>query len=362
MIEKSYVEVFFVPALLAIALVLVGSAPISSAMAYTQRTTSRQPQTKQAQPARSSQQAPASVYGKGYQKGYTDGYTQGAADWSQGVPRDFQRSDAYMQRDRRYDPNLASSDEYIQAYELGFELGHTDGYYGRSRNPAEPANGAVLAKAAALANAQRNREQEARNDRTDARRDDSSRPRQATQPRDAGPIDIPGDTRLQIRLNSAIGTKISRVGDRFTAVVTSPANYEGATVEGHIATLTQSGRVSGRTEIGFAFDTITLQDGRSAQLNAELERVIESETVRKVDEEGNVQTGSRSKDSQVRGGAGAAAGAIIGGILGGGKGAVLGAVLGGAAGVGTVYVEGTKDLILDQGTEMIIRTERTRPR
>lgn len=377
MIEKIRKEVFrtYAPTLLAIALAVVGPVPIGSAMAYSQRSTSRQPQTRQAQPARPIQQAPASVYGKGYQKGYADGFTQGEADWRQGAPRDFQRSEAYAQRDRKYDPSLASSDEYVQAYELGFELGHTDGYYGRPRNSAEPANGAVLAKAAALANAQRNREQEARdarrdasgdarNDgrRDDARRDGSSRPREVNQPRDSGPIDIPGDTRLQIRLTTPIGTKISRVGDRFTAVVTSPSNYEGATVEGHIATLTQSGRVSGRTEMGLAFDSITLQDGRSAQLNAELERVIESETVKKVDEEGNVQTGSRSKDSQVRGGAGAAAGAIIGGIIGGGKGAVLGAVLGGAAGVGTVYVEGTKELVLDPGTEMIIRTERTRPR
>ena len=52
---------------------------------------------------------------------------------------------------------------------------------------------------------------------------------------------------------------------------------------------------------------------------------------------------------------GGAAGAIIGGIAGGVKGAVLGAVIGGAAGVGTVYIEGNKELILDPGTEMVIR-------
>jgi hypothetical protein len=364
--EKSYTDVIrpLARALLAVAVAVAGSAPAGAAGPYSQRATARQRQTRPAEQAWPAQQAPASAYGKGYQKGYADGFAQGEADWHQGVPRDFQRSDAYAQRDRRYDPSLASSDEYIQAYELGFELGHTDGYYGRPRNPAEPANAAVLAKAAALAQAQREREREA----GDARRDEQSRPREINPSREidrqrgSGPIDIPGDTRLQIKLTSPIGTKISRVGDRFKAVVTSPANYEGATVEGHIATLNQSGRVSGRTEMGLAFDSITLQDGRSAQLSAELERVIESETVKKVDEEGNVQTGSRSKESQVRGGAGAAAGAIIGGIIGGGKGAVLGAVLGGAAGVGTVYVEGTKELILDPGTEMIIRTDRTRPR
>jgi hypothetical protein len=47
---------------------------------------------------------------------------------------------------------------------------------------------------------------------------------------------------------------------------------------------------------------------------------------------------------------------VIGGIVGGGKGAVIGAILGGAAGVGSIYVEGNKDLILDPGTEMVIKT------
>jgi len=72
--------------------------------------------------------------------------------------------------------------------------------------------------------------------------------------------------------------------------------------------------------------------------------------------------GSRTKDSQTRGAIGGAAGAIIGGIAGGVKGAVLGAIIGGAAGVGTVYIEGNKELILEPGTEMVIRTERSRAR
>lgn len=81
-----------------------------------------------------------------------------------------------------------------------------------------------------------------------------------------------------------------------------------------------------------------------------------------MDEEGRVESGSRTRDSQVRGGVGAAAGAIIGGIVGGGKGAIIGAVVGGAAGVGTVYVEGNKDLIFEPGTEMVIRTAGSKAR
>jgi hypothetical protein len=114
--------------------------------------------------------------------------------------------------------------------------------------------------------------------------------------------------------------------------------------------------------MSFTFDTITLVDGRSGPISAHLEKIFESETVKEVDEEGNVRSGNRTKDSQVRGGVGATAGAILGAVVGGVKGAVLGAVIGGGAGVGSVAIEGKKDIILDPGTEMIIRTERTRER
>jgi hypothetical protein len=49
-------------------------------------------------------------------------------------------------------------------------------------------------------------------------------------------------------------------------------------------------------------------------------------------------------------------GGVVGGIAGGSKGVVIGPLLGGAAGGGTLYVEGNNDLILDNGTEMVIRT------
>ena len=318
-------------------------------------------------PAKPAAKAPASIYNQGYQKGYGDGFAQGQADWRQGAPRDFQSSDGFRSREQKYDPRHAANGEYIEGYDLGFEIGHTDGYYGRARNAAVPANGAVLAKAAAIAaNAQRAREQQPPpRDNTVQQNDPPPQPVQSqdeNRPRTTPTADIPGGTALEIRLTSTIDTKNNRSGDRFEAVVVSPDTYRDAIVEGHIANINRSGRVTGRTELALAFDRIRLQDGRNLELNASLEKIIESETVKKVDEEGNVQSGSRSKDAQMRGGVGAAAGAIIGGIIGGVKGAVVGAVIGGAGGVGTVYVEGDKDLLLEPGTEMIIRTERVRRR
>jgi hypothetical protein len=344
--------------------------------------------------------APATPYEQGYALGYDTGYKTGQDDYSRGTPRDLRASQAFQNREQNYDPKYADSEEYRQAYNLGLELGYMDGYYGRPRNTTVPANGAVIAKAATLAAAQRARRESGQRDdyrrdnpprndtrrddtrrddtrpddtrrddtrrddtrRDDTRRDDTRRDDIRPDARASGPVDLPSGTQLNLRLTSRIDSKQNRAGDRFTAEVTTPGPYEGAIVEGHIDKLNPSGKVTGRTELALAFDSIRLRDGHSADLTASLEKIIESETVKEVDEEGNVKTGSRTKESQTRGAIGGAAGAIIGGIAGGVKGAVLGAIIGGAAGVGTVYIEGNKELILEPGTEMVIRTERTRTR
>lgn len=333
-----------VPGALIALLVITGFAPAS---AYTQKKT-----TAKRAPA-PPPKAPLSPFAKGYDKGYNEGFAQGEADWSNNLPRDFRRSDNWQQRD------TGTSEEYRAGYELGFELAHSDGYYGRARNTAVPRNAEVLAKAAALADQQR-----ARRDRPvdDRRRNEDDR-RQSDSGRTPGrSLNIPNDTELKIRLATPISTKTGRVGDTFRATVVQPSTYESWTVDGHIATLNKSGRVSGKTEVGLAFDSVTTPDGRSARIDGQLVRVYESENVKRVDEEGRVETGSRTKESEVRGGVGAAVGAIIGGIVGGGKGALIGLIVGGAAGVGSVYVEGNKDLVLDQGTEMVIRIASSKER
>lgn len=357
------------------------AASSSTALSQTRKTPAK-PAPKVVQPV-----APATPYDKGYQQGYAEGFKQGGADYSRGVPRDLRASDAYGRRESLYDASLAANEEYVEGYNLGLELGYMDSYYGRTRNTVSPSNGAVIAKANVLARSRRGRmnddrpgrrddtrRDDSRRDdrpgqrddrpgqRDDSRRDDSPGRRDDPPARDLGPVNIPAGTELNLRLASPIDTKNNRVGDRFAAEVITPGPYDGAKVEGHIATLNKSGKVSGRTELALSFDTITLPDGRRAEIAASLEKIVESETVKEVDEEGNVRSGSRTKDSQVRGGVGAAAGAIIGGIAGGVKGAVLGAVIGGAAGVGTVYLDGNKNLLLEPGTEMVIRTERTRAR
>src|SRR5262249_54150521 len=163
---------------------------------------------------------------------------------------------------------------------------------------------------------------------------------------------VPAGTQMLLRLETPISTELNRPGDQFTASIVSPWRFEGATVRGHISRIDPSGRFSGRTEMGLAFDTVEFTNGRVLPFNAELVAVRQSESVKMVDEDGNVISGSRGRQAIRRGGIGALAGGIIGGLIGGGKGFAIGLLAGGAAGAGSLYFEGAKELRLEPGAEM----------
>jgi hypothetical protein len=172
----------------------------------------------------------------------------------------------------------------------------------------------------------------------------------------AGPI-VPVGTNLKIRLEDTLSTKDSRVGDRFTATVLDPVRFNEANVTGHISSIQKSGKVKGRTSMNLAFNTIRLREGRSGTLHGYVTKVYGNDAGR-ADNEGGIESGSRSKQALKRGGIGAAGGAILGGILGGGKGAAIGLLVGGAGGAGSLAVKGSKELKLESGTEMVVHVTR----
>jgi hypothetical protein len=168
---------------------------------------------------------------------------------------------------------------------------------------------------------------------------------------------VPVGTNLKIRLEDTLSSKESRVGDRFTATALDPVRFNEATVTGHISSIQKSGKIKGRTSMNLAFDSIRLSDGRSGTLHGYITRVYGSDSGR-ADEEGGIESGSRSKQTVKRAGIGAAGGAILGAIVGGGKGAAIGLILGGAGGAGSLAVQGSKELKLESGTEMLVRVTR----
>jgi len=168
---------------------------------------------------------------------------------------------------------------------------------------------------------------------------------------------VPVGTNLKVRLEDTLSSKDSRVGDRFTATVLDPVRFNEGTVTGHISSIQKSGKIKGRTSMNLAFDSIKLSDGRSGELHGYVTRVYGS-GAGQADNEGGVESGSRTKQTVKRGAIGAAGGAILGAIVGGGKGAAIGLILGGAGGAGSLAVQGSKELKLESGTEMLVKVTR----
>lgn len=166
---------------------------------------------------------------------------------------------------------------------------------------------------------------------------------------------VPNNTPLMATLNTPISTEASQNGDRFTMTVNSPSQYDGAVIEGRVATAERSGRVSGRANLSLEFDTIRLRNGRTYRFAGFVERVkMPNGDEVAVNNEGTVRDGSQTTKTITRAGIGAALGAIIGAIANGGQGAAIGAAIGAGAGAGTVVLQGRDDIKLQEGTEFTL--------
>ena len=183
-----------------------------------------------------------------------------------------------------------------------------------------------------------------------------------TVPARTGEFVVPNGTMITGLLETTIDTKVTQNNDRFKMTVQSPMEYRGATIEGHITGVNRSGRISGRPNVTFNFETITLRDGQRYDFAGLLQAIRDhkGKTV-KVDPEGSVRGGNQTHEAMKRGGLGAGIGAIIGGIAGGGGGAAIGAIIGGAGGAGSVAVQGRDDLKLNRGSMITVQSSSRTP-
>ncbi|HJX93351.1 MAG TPA: YMGG-like glycine zipper-containing protein [Pyrinomonadaceae bacterium] len=171
-----------------------------------------------------------------------------------------------------------------------------------------------------------------------------------------GSFVVPNGTELVAVLNDNLTTQNARENQRFSMTVRSPSQYDGATIQGYVASINRGGRVTGRSEMTLDFDTIRLRDGRSYRFAGILESVRTSNgEIVNVDNEGAVRDSDQTNKTITRTAIGSGVGAIIGAIAGGGKGAAIGAVVGATAGAGSVYVQGPNDLELYPGTEVTVK-------
>src|SRR5262249_46456476 len=98
-------------------------------------------------------------------------------------------------------------------------------------------------------------------------------------------------------LDNTITTRQAREGDRFTMTVQSPPDLRGAVIEGYLARVDRSGKISGRSEVTMNFERIRLRNGATRNFDGYIEsvRTLNGEDVR-VDSEGVVS----EQDSQTK--------------------------------------------------------------
>ncbi|HEU5133348.1 MAG TPA: hypothetical protein VFT26_14635 [Pyrinomonadaceae bacterium] len=295
-------------------------------------------------------QAQTTALERGYRTGYSDGYTAGFKDVSDHAPRNYQNKEDYQKADRSYNDVWGPVEDYRDGYQQGFEAGYSAGYEREQFNSSLPSGlrrrGGNTSTSPSNGPAPPDVNPQPTNDPVDVDATNTN-----------GSLAIPRNTILALELLTPLSTDASQRGDRLQARVFEPAQYAGYIVEGRVAQIKRAGKVKGVAEIQLAFDQIRSPDNRTATLHAELIEVspIGSDDPQ-IDSEGGVRGQDSTKDDVTKVGAASGIGAIIGAIAGGGKGAAIGAIIGGGAGTAGVMTQRGKDIRLERGQHIKIRT------
>lgn len=300
-------------------------------------------------------QAQTTALERGYRTGYSDGFSAGSKDVAEHAPRNYQNKEDYQRGDRSFNDVWGPIEDYRDGYQQGFEAGYAAGYDRQQFNSSLPTGlhkRGTVAAASDQTSAPVNKDSSANSEPSQSNSDNNA----GVAPN--GSLAIPRNTVLALELLTPVSTDASQRGDRIQAKVIEPAQYAGYIVEGRVAALKRPGKVKGVAELQLAFDQIRSTDNRSATLHAELIEIspMGGEYDPQVDSEGGVKGRDSTKDDAAKVGAASGVGAIIGAIAGGGKGAAIGAIIGGGAGAAGTMTQRGKDIRLEQGQHLKIRT------
>ena len=293
----------------------------------------------------------ASTIMRGYRTGYSDGYQAGVSDVSKNAGREFRNKAEYDRADRAFNSAWGSLEEYRDGYRQGFEFGYNAAFDHKPFDSTIPPD---LKRRTEDSTVQYPIDQ---SNKTPG----NNTPGNNT-PSNSGPDNafvLPRDTIMRVELMNNLTTDASQKGDRFQARVLEPNQFQGAVLQGHVEQVKRPGKAKGSAQLQLAFDEIKMPSGRSSRISAQVIEVIPnggSQGVGKVDSEGGVQGQSSTKGDVQKVGGAAGIGAVIGLIAGGGAGAAIGATIGAGVGTAGVLTQRGKDIRLDQGQQLRIRT------
>ena len=179
--------------------------------------------------------------------------------------------------------------------------------------------------------------------------------------------EIPQGAHVLLRMENSISTRTAQSGDYVYLRTASPISGdgkilvpEGSYVQGIVAQVKRSGRVTGRAELAIRLEKMTFADGKVVQFSPHLSSVDSGDSGQRVVGSENVvrQAPEREKDA-ARVAILAGTGAAIGGLTDQSfKGAGIGAGIGSAVGLATVLLSRGKEVELRQGTSLDVVFDR----
>ncbi len=161
-------------------------------------------------------------------------------------------------------------------------------------------------------------------------------------------VDLPAGTRIHVRLDQDLGSKISQPGDSFTATVADDVMVNGQTViakgaraDGTVVDAKPLGHFKGGALLEVRLDRVHTNWGSYPVASSTIDQV---------------EKGKGKRTAEFAGGGGAF-GALVGGLAGGGKGALIGALAGGGAGTAGSAFTGNKQIFLPAETLLTFHLE-----
>ena len=153
-------------------------------------------------------------------------------------------------------------------------------------------------------------------------------------------VTVPAGTVVALRMDTALISTSSRVGDRFTGTVFRPVMVDGRVVapestkvEGHVSGINPGERGRGPGTIAVAFERMIFPNGNSIPIDATL-TTLNEEGRRRIEQDVRYQESGKARRAVVFVGAPRETGATIGIAGSGGETTTAGAVLGALLGAG----------------------------
>lgn len=175
--------------------------------------------------------------------------------------------------------------------------------------------------------------------------------------RDSGSIyELPAKTKILVRMDNEINSKVSDVDDTFTAVISKPVIVRnvvvvpiGTIIEGRVIKVNRAASGGKDGKLAVSFETMRFRNGDKRTIAGDLANQLKAES------------SNTSKILTIIGGT--AIGGIVGAVSKADHGALIGAGLGAGAGTGVAFLQKGKDVRIkaDEEFEIELKKDVTLP-